>query len=101
MGLILEALMIVLFGISWPFNIIKSIKTKTAKGKSLYFLLFVEAGYICGIISKILLNNVTWVMIFYSINLVMVGADIIMYFINHHRDSIKDRERLDNRLMNA
>ncbi len=100
MGLILEATMIVLFGISWPFNILKSIKTRTAKGKSVYFLIFVEAGYLCGILSKIILDNVTWVVIFYSLNLLMVAADIVMYFINHRRDLRKDRASFERGLAN-
>lgn len=37
----LEACMVVLFGLSWPLNIMKSLKARTAKGKSLPFLLLV------------------------------------------------------------
>ena len=100
MGLILEATMIILFGISWPLNIIKSIKAKTAKGKSVYFMIFVEAGYLCGIISKIILENVSWVIIFYSLNSVMVATDIVLYFINHRRDKQKDLAAFEQGLAN-
>ena len=37
---LLEALMILCFGISWPLSIYKSWKSRTAKGKSLTFELF-------------------------------------------------------------
>ena len=37
MAQIFEVLMIVCFGLSWPFNIMKSWNAKTAKGKSLLF----------------------------------------------------------------
>ena len=35
---VFELLMIVCFGVSWPFNVAKSIRTRSAKGKSLIFL---------------------------------------------------------------
>ena len=68
--------MVVLFGLSWPLNIIKSIKAKTAKGRSIFFVICVMIGYVCGIISKILNDNITYVFIFYCLNLVMVGVDL-------------------------
>lgn len=39
MAEILEVIMIVSFGASWPLNVIKSYKARTTKGKSLAFLL--------------------------------------------------------------
>ena len=38
MAEIAEVIMIVCFGASWPFNVIKSYKARTAKGKSPVFL---------------------------------------------------------------
>lgn len=52
MSEILEVIMIVSFGASWPLNVIKSYKARTAKGKSLAFLCLIIFGYIAGIISK-------------------------------------------------
>ena len=37
MAEILEIIMIVSFGVSWPLNVIKSYKTRTTKGKALCF----------------------------------------------------------------
>lgn len=79
---ILEALMVICFGISWPISIIKSIKTKSTKGKSLVFLAIIDIGYIFGIISKIISNNITYVFVFYCINFVMVLFDLILFLIN-------------------
>ena len=42
---VLEAIMIILFGISWPLNLAKSIRSKTTKGKSLLFLILIDIGY--------------------------------------------------------
>ena len=44
---VLEAGMLVCFGISWPFNIAKSLSSCTAKGKSVAFELLIIAGYLC------------------------------------------------------
>ena len=43
---ILEIIMILCFGASWPFNVAKSYRARTAKGKSLLFLILIEVGYL-------------------------------------------------------
>jgi hypothetical protein len=82
----LEALMIITFGISWPTNILKSYKARTAKGKSLLFLIFIFCGYWFGIASKISANAVNYVCVFYIINSMMVFVDILLYFRNRALD---------------
>lgn len=52
MAELLEIIMIVSFGASWPLNVIKSYRARTAKGKSLSFLLLILFGYVAGIASK-------------------------------------------------
>ena len=54
MSEILEVVMIVSFGVSWPLNVIKSYKSRSTKGKSLSFLCLIFFGYIAGIASKLL-----------------------------------------------
>ena len=44
MAELFEALMVKSFGISWPTSILKSYTSRTAKGKSLVFLLFIFIG---------------------------------------------------------
>lgn len=90
MSELFEALMVVSFGISWPVSIVKSITSKTAKGKSLFFMLMILFGYICGITSKLLADKITYVFVFYVLNFVMVGVDILLYFRNKRLD--KERE---------
>ena len=85
-GEVLEAAMIILFGISWPISVYKSLKAKTAKGKSILFLSFILVGYFVGILGKIITNNINWVFIFYCINITFVSIDFIIYFINLKRD---------------
>ena len=86
---ILEVVMIVSFGASWPMNVIKSYKSRTAKGKSLAFLCLILFGYIAGIISKFVNESYMvhfaqkwYVLFFYILNLIMVTADLILYFRN-------------------
>ena len=88
---ILEATMLVLFGISWPFNLLKSIRTKTTKGKSLLFLCLIDLGYLAGITSKFVSTTFVWatdwwVFMIYVINFSFVSADLIMYFVNKSRE---------------
>ena len=91
MSQILEMLMVVSFGISWPASILKSYKARTAKGKSIFFLSFVEFGYVCGIASKFVSGSISYVVIFYIINFCMVLADILLYVRNTKLDKASGR----------
>ena len=73
---VLEAGMLVCFGISWPFNIAKSIRSRTAKGKSVAFELLIIAGYLCGLVGKLILGNLSYVVFFYIADILMVAADL-------------------------
>ena len=89
---VLEAIMIVLFGISWPFNLIKSIRSKTTKGKSLLFIILIDIGYIFGITSKFFSEAFVWstdwwIFAIYVTNFMLVTADLIIYFINKSREN--------------
>ncbi len=87
MAELLEILMIVSFGASWPLNVVKSYKARTTKGKSIAFLLLIFIGYIFGISAKLIGGSFKWyVMFFYVLNLLMVGADILMYVRNARLD---------------
>lgn len=86
MSQILEIAMVLSFGAAWPTSIAKSLRAKTAKGKSLFFLLVIAFGYICGIASKFAARNINYVLFFYIINLIMVSIDIVIYFRNSRLD---------------
>ena len=80
---ILETIMLICFGAAWPFSIIKSWKARTAKGKSIGFLLVILVGYVAGI-SKVILSDGLggFLLIPYSINFIMVSCDVCLYFRN-------------------
>lgn len=90
MNELLEALMVVSFGLSWPLSIIKSYRARTARGKSLPFLLLIAFGYACGIAWKAIVyaqtGTVKYPAIFYVLNFVMVLADTVLYFRNARLD---------------
>ena len=99
MAEILEIIMVLSFGASWPLNVIKSYKARTAKGKSLGFLLLIFFGYVAGILSKFsnpvymaAFGTKWYVLIFYFINIFMVSVDIILYFINKHLDNLNSQK---------
>lgn len=86
MAEIFEAAMVICFGLSWPLSVWKSWRSRTAQGKSLLFELFIWLGYVAGIAGKIITGRITYVFIFYIINIVMVSVDILLYFRNRTLD---------------
>lgn len=98
MAELFEIIMIVSFGASWPMNVYKSYKARTTKGKSLGFLCLIFFGYIAGIVSKLInesymasISSKWYVLFFYVLNLVMVGADLCLYVRNYKLD--KENEK--------
>ena len=90
MGEIFETLMPVCFGVSWPFNIIKSYRSRTARGKSIGFQTLVIIGYISGITGKILTGKVSYVVAVYLLDLVMVSIDLALTLRNKRLDRLAD-----------
>ena len=90
---LMEVCMIVAFGCSWPMNVIKSWKVRTAKGKSLPFLLLILGGYVCGITGKLLSPGYKWyVLFFYILNFIMVSADLVLYIRNYRLDKMQEKK---------
>lgn len=99
----LEIAMILAFGASWPMNVIKSYKSRSAKGKSITFLILIFVGYIAGIASKFTndtymasFSSKWYVLVFYFINIAMVGADIALYIRNRRLDKIAEKQTNEN-----
>ncbi len=98
----LEALMILCFGLSWPISIRKSWISRTAKGKSLLFEVFIWVGYIFGITRKVMLWQMAdgaalgflfWLgAFFYVFNMVAITIDMLLYFRNVHLDKERDAQ---------
>ena len=92
-----EALTILCFGLSWPISIRKSWISRTAKGKSLFFEVFLLIGYAFGIARKIIqftqMGSSGFLFflsfIFYVMNFIEISIDVALYF----RNTKLDRER--------
>lgn len=81
----LEAIMLLCFGAAWPFSIARSIRAGTAKGKSPFFLIILQVGYIAGIVNKILYHY-DFVLYLYILNFIMVSTDLVLWFRNRRLD---------------
>lgn len=82
MSSIFETIMLVCFGLSWPINVIKAYRARTAKATSLPFILLIFTGYIAGITAKIVSGQMNYVFVVYLINLAIVLLNIMVYFRN-------------------
>lgn len=99
MSELLEIIMVLSFGASWPLNVVKSYKARTTKGKSLGFLLLIWFGYIAGIASKLCneaymasFGQKWYTLVFYVINFLMVTVDLLIYFRNYRLDKAAAKE---------
>ncbi len=86
---ILESVMLICFGISWPVSVYKSWTAKSTKGKSLVFMLAIIVGYIAGITAKILGGQLNYVLALYFINVAFVSVDLALYFVNSRRERVE------------
>lgn len=95
---LMEAFTILCFGLSWPISIIKSYTSRTAKGKSLFFEVFLLVGYAIGITRKIIQIFVLGItgpvfylsFFFYILNFIEISIDVALYFRNCKLDQMAD-----------
>ena len=94
---LLEALTIFCFGLSWPISIRKSLVSRTAQGKSLFFEVFLLIGYAFGIIRKCMqlttLGSTGFIFylsfFFYILNFIEISIDVALYFRNVRLDKAR------------
>ena len=83
---IFELIMLVCFGLSWPMSVYKSLTSRSTQGKSVFFIIAIIVGYISGIIGKLIGGQYNYVLAVYCLNLLIVSADLLLFFINRHRE---------------
>jgi hypothetical protein len=88
-----EAIMLICFGVSWPFNIAKSLRARTAKGKSVWFEVCIVAGYSFGLAGKFISGNVTYVAIVYAVDLILVTTSLLLTLRNRRLDRLAEKEK--------
>ena len=88
--------MLIAFGASWPFNIAKSWRSRTARGKSVVFEIIVVFGYLVGLTGKFITWHRTGTGVwaysiwFYLADILMVLIDIGLYVRNTSLDRKED-----------
>jgi len=80
-----EIIMLLCFGIAWPFSIYKAYRTRSNGSMSLIFLLTVIVGYIAGMINNII-NGMNYVIYFYAANMVMIIINTCLFIRNARYD---------------
>ncbi len=90
---ILEAAMLICFGLSWPMNAYKSYKAATAVSTSWQFIALITAGYVAGISAKFVSGDINWVLVVYFLNLVCLGLNWAVYFRNRKLDQARITEQ--------
>ncbi len=91
-GQILEAVMLICFGLSWPMNAYKNYKAQTAAGTSWQFLGLITLGYFAGIAAKFFTGTINWVLVVYFLNVACLALNWAIYFRNRRLD--KQREEI-------
>ena len=99
MAEILEILMLLCFGFSWPINARKAWVARTAKGKSPAFLCLILIGCIAGVASKFVNPHFDfatkwYVLFFYALNFCMVSVDLAIYFRNKKLDAQRENSNV-------
>ena len=92
MAQVFETIMLLCFGASWPFNIAKSLRSRTAKGKSIYFEICIIVGYVCGVIGKFIGGKITYVIAVYLLDICMVSIDLALTMRNRRLDRQRELE---------
>ena len=64
------------------------------EGEKFDFELFVASGYCFGIAGKLLLGNITYVLIVYVLDLAMVVTDILLTLRNMALDKLAERREV-------
>ena len=100
-----EALTIFCFGLSWPISIRKSYISRTAKGKSLFFEVFLLIGYAFGIARKIIqdvaMDSSGFIFylsfFFYVLNFIEISIDVALYFRNVKLDKLAEAKAAESK----
>lgn len=88
-GRLLETLMLVCFGLSWPISILKSLRTRIVHGKSPAFMGLIIVGYLAGATAKIARAEYAqtapeFTTGLYLLNAVLVAFDLLLYYRFRH-----------------
>ncbi|MBR7180381.1 MAG: hypothetical protein IKD42_02010 [Kiritimatiellae bacterium] len=72
--------MLLAFGLSWPFAIAKTLRSKSVAGKSPVFMAIVILGYVFGISAHLVEGEKLWLVAVYAADIALVSTDLALYF---------------------
>lgn len=84
---VMESIMLICFGLSWPISVYKSATSRSTKGKSVVFTVAIILGYVAGIVGKIVGHTLNYVLALYILNLAFVSVDFALFFVNRRREN--------------
>ena len=74
---LLETIMLICFGLSWPVSLVRTLRQKSA-GASISFMCLILAGYFAGITAKVMSFGFNLVFYVYLLNILMVSTNLIV-----------------------
>lgn len=92
LAMLLEAVMLICFGIAWPLANLRMLRSGRAEGKGMAFTAIILCGYIAGALAKLawatsahMLPLVFWL---YVLNTVSVGGNLLLQWrLGSRRDT--------------
>ena len=75
---LLETIMLLCFGFSWPISLLKSLRAKSARSTSIAFMCLILAGYLAGIAAKLMTVGCNTVFFVYLFNVTMVLLNLLV-----------------------
>ena len=69
---------------AWPISIVRMIRSKSTKGKSLFFSSVIVLGYAFGIVHKCL-YDLNWVLSVYILNFLLVSVDTAVFIYTRNK----------------
>ena len=92
MAEILEGIMLLCFGLSWPVSLVKNLRAKSARSTSLAFMCLILFGYTAGITAKAMTVGTNYVFFVYLFNIAMVIANLAVTLRNRRREHRTQQE---------
>ena len=89
MAQLLEVVMLICFGLSWPISLIKTIRDKQAKSGNAPFMCLILLGYAAGIVAKLMTAGCNFVFYVYLLNILIVLANLIITLYKQKKFSKK------------
>lgn len=87
---LLETIMLLCFGLSWPISLLRSLRAKSARSTSVAFMCLILFGYFAGTAAKVMTTGCNFVFYVYLFNIVMVSANLFVTLYNRAKDHKSD-----------